>query len=132
MGCKKYTTISIANPSVIDQEKGNVRVLVNPEKAYNYLPRETLENLGLRPVGTMDFRTEDGKVIQRDLGYALIRSECCKKKPDAVVPVVFVDDNEREPTLGATGLEALGLVLTLSNRLKSIVPVVPTITRVWP
>ena len=135
MGCNRHVNIRVANPHAVDQKRVsvNINVLVDPGKVYTALPRKILEELELKPIGKMDFLVQDSGVIQRDVGYALVSYKGCKgcKGSKAVVPVAFIEGEEKEPTLGATGLESLGLTFDATlNHLTNVMPSIPMLTEV--
>jgi predicted aspartyl protease len=89
-----------ASPSRTEE----LELLVDTGASYSWFLRERLEALGIRPTGRMQFRTIDGRVLERDVAPVFERS-------DGHVggdTVVVVESGDAE-VLGAHTLESLGL-----------------------
>jgi predicted aspartyl protease len=89
-----------ASPSRTEE----LELLVDTGASYSWFLRERLEALGIRPTGRMQFRTIDGRVLERDVAPVFVRS-------DGHVggdTVVVVESGDAE-VLGAHTLESLGL-----------------------
>ena len=104
MGLTRLTlTVSnISNPG----RSHEVQFLIDSGAVYSLVPRQTLSELGVLPERVRHFSMVDGTDIQREVGFALFTYEGMS----APAPVIFGEPGD-EPLLGATTLEAMGLVL---------------------
>ncbi len=89
-----------ASPSRVEE----LELLVDTGASYSWFMRERLEALGIRPTGRMQFRTIDGRVLERDVAPVFVRSDG-HIGGDTVVVAEFGDAE----VLGAHTLESLGL-----------------------
>ena len=60
-----------ASPSRIEE----LELLVDTGASYSRFSRQRVEGLGIRPTGRMQFRTIDGRVLERDVAPVFIRSD---------------------------------------------------------
>jgi len=74
--------------------------LVDTGSEYTWVPRRVLEDLGIRAQRTQAFEVADGRRIERDIGYALVRAGGMEA-PDLVV---FAEPGDMT-LLGAHSLE---------------------------
>jgi predicted aspartyl protease len=95
--------------------------LVDTGSEYTWVPRQVLESLGIRTERTLAFIVADGRRLERDVGYALIRA-AGTEAPDLVV---FAEPGDLI-LLGAHSLE--GLNLKVDPLRKQLVPAGPVIT----
>jgi uncharacterized protein (DUF305 family)/predicted aspartyl protease len=95
--------------------------LVDTGSEYTWVPRQVLESLGIRTERTLAFIVADGRRLERDIGYALIRAGG-NEAPDLVV---FAEPGDLI-LLGAHSLE--GLNLKVDPLRKQLVPAGPVIT----
>jgi len=79
-------------------------LLVDTGSIYTWVRREALESVGIKPMARWRFRTIDGRVIERDIGEAVI--ECMEEKATRIV--VFAERSDAE-VLGLDALEGLRL-----------------------
>lgn len=90
-------------------------VMVDTGAEFSSLPRKDLEALGITPTGTERFESADGRVFERDIGFALIGAG------GRVGPTVVMFAEEGDVTLlGAHALEGLRLRVDLAR--KELVP----------
>jgi predicted aspartyl protease len=95
--------LAVCNPASPSRTE-ELELLVDTGASYSWFLRERLEALGIRPTGRMQFRTIDGRVLERDVAPVFVRS-------DGHVggdTVVVVESGDAE-VLGAHTLESLGL-----------------------
>jgi predicted aspartyl protease len=85
--------------------------LVDTGSTYTWIYRERLVRLGIESTGKRRFRTIDGRVVERDVGEAVI--ECLGRRATTVV--VFAERGDRE-VLGLHALEGLGLEVDPVNK----------------
>jgi len=118
------TTIAIAPLASPDRRVELADVLVDTGSEYNWLAATLHDNLGIAPVRVDRFETADGRVLDRDVGFAMIYAGG-RSTPTLVV---FANDSDMV-LLGAIALEGLNLRVDLMRRqLVSAgpVPVAPT------
>ena len=66
------TALSVASLSDAGRRHELAGVMVDTGSEYNWIPRGVLESLGVEPVRVDRFETADGRVLERDVGFALI------------------------------------------------------------
>jgi clan AA aspartic protease len=97
-----------------------VDTLVDTGSEYTWIPRAVLEELGVSPQRRQGFIVADGRRIDRDIGYALVRAGG-SEAPDLVV---FAEAGDMV-LLGAHSLE--GLNVKIDPVKKELVPAGPVI-----
>jgi len=81
-----------------------LELLVDTGSAYTWVKRGRLEELGVKSMAKWKFRTIEGRVIERDIGEAII--ECLGERATRIV--VFAEESDAE-VLGVDTLEGLRL-----------------------
>jgi predicted aspartyl protease len=119
------TTIGVES----HQRRGDVReladTLVDTGSEYSWIPRDVLDDLGIGIERAQRFRTADGRVVHRVLGYAIIHAGGTRTSDE----VVFAEPGDMV-LLGAHTLEGLNLRVDLkSKRLVAAGPVPAAIAR---
>ena len=112
------TTIEVAALGTPEARKRLVDVMVDTGSEYNWIPAEVLADAGVVPVRVDRFQTADGRVLERDIGFALLYA-AGRATPTIVV---FADDGDMV-LLGAHGLEGLNVRIDLMS--KELVPAGP-------
>ncbi len=92
--------------------------MVDTGSEYNWVPRPLLEELGVTLERTDRFETADGRVLEREIGFAYLYAA----GRSTVAVVVFADQSDMV-LLGAHGLEGLNLRVDLGR--KELVPAGP-------
>ena len=115
------TTIEVQNLDMRGSRRALPETLVDTGSEYTWVPRRVLEDLGIRAQRTQAFEVSDGRRIERDIGYALVRAGGMEA-PDLVV---FAEPGDMT-LLGAHSLE--GLNLKIDPVRKELVPAGPVIT----
>ena len=115
------TTIEIQNLDRLGAARSLPDTLVDTGSEYTWIPRDVLEGLGIIVERTQGFVVADGRRIDRDIGYALIRAG----GSEAPELVVFAELGDMS-LLGAHTLE--GLNLKVDPVRKALVPAGPVIT----
>jgi predicted aspartyl protease len=112
------TTIMIEST----EHRGDMRTvenaLVDTGSEYTWVPREVLDDLGIRPEQTQRFIVADGRQLERPLGIAIVHAAGAKA-PDFVV---FAQPGDMI-LLGARSLE--GLNVRVDAQRKQLVPAGP-------
>jgi predicted aspartyl protease len=112
------TTVSVAPLETPERRHELVDVMVDTGSEYNWIPRDVLESLGVRPVRIDRFETADGRVLEREVGFALVYAA----GRSAPTVVVFAGAGDLI-LLGAHGIEGLNLRVDLAR--KELVPAGP-------
>ena len=89
----------------------NVEFLVDSGAVYSLVPGKILDKLKIEPYREMSFSLADGTSIKRKLGDAYFEFE----SNGGAATVIYGEEGDK-PLLGATTLEALGLVLNPFTR----------------
>lgn len=112
------TTVSIAPVSRPSDRRELLNVMVDSGSEYNWIPRPILEELGITAERIDRFETADGRVIEREIGFAMLYAGG-RATPTIVV---FAEPGDLV-LLGALGLEGLNLRVDLVRR--ELVPAGP-------
>lgn len=112
------TTLGIAALAAPERRRELFDVMVDTGSEYNWIPREVLLELGVAPVRIDRFETADGRVLEREVGFALVYAG----GRSAAAAVVFAAETDMV-LLGAHGLEGLNLRVDLGR--KELVPAGP-------
>jgi aspartyl protease family protein len=89
-----------ATPSRVEE----LELLVHTGASYSWFLRQRLETLGIRPTGKMQFRTIDGRILERDVGPVFVRTNGHVGGDT----IVMAESGDAE-ALGAHPWESLGL-----------------------
>lgn len=112
------TDLEIAALNAPDERRPLHDVMVDTGSEYNWVPRDILIDLGVSPVRVDRFETADGRVLEREVGFALLFAA----GRSAAAAVVFAGERDLV-LLGAHGLEGLNLRVDLGR--KELVPAGP-------
>lgn len=112
------TTIAIAPLTRPDDRRELADVMVETGSEYNWIPRPLLSELGVEAQRIDRFETADGRVLEREIGFAMLFAGG-RATPTIVV---FADAGDMV-LLGALGLEGLNLRVDLGR--KELVPAGP-------
>ena len=112
------TSVRVAHVARPDAWRELPDVMVDTGSEYNWLPRAVLTALDIAPERVERFETADGRVLERDIGFALL-SAGGRSTPTIVV---FAGDSDMV-LLGALGLEGMNLRVDLVRR--ALVPAGP-------
>ena len=118
-----HTAVSVEHPG----RRGVLRVLndvlVDTGSELTWLPRGILEELGIARERSYRFRVADGRILERDVGFAIVHVEGIATADD----VVFAEAHDLV-LLGARSLE--GLNLRIDPREKRLVGAGPIVAAV--
>lgn len=112
------TSIEIAALARPERRVAFDDVMVDTGSEYNWAPGDVLDSLGVDRVRRDRFETAAGRVLERDVGFAMIYAG----GRSAPVVVVFGEPGDRT-LLGAIGLDSLNLRVDLGR--KELVPAGP-------
>jgi predicted aspartyl protease len=113
--------IAIEHPAHRGERLGIQDVLVDTGSEFTWIPTPVLEQLGIQRERTQRFILADGRVLERDIGIAIVHAEATLT-PDWVV---FAESGDMT-LLGAHSLE--GLNLRVDPAARRLVPAGPIIT----
>ena len=108
-------TVSLAAISVLEERRDLIDVMVDPSVVYNWIPSALLVEIGVSSVRIDRFETADGRVLEREVGFALLYAA---GRSTATV-VVFAQGGDRV-LVGAIGLE--GMNLQVDHVRRALVP----------
>ena len=97
--------VTISNPAARERS-ATAKLLVDTGVTLPWIPRSTLEFIGIAPLGRRGFLLADGRRVERETGNVILTL-------DGVTigtTVVFAEAGEGS-VLGATALEALGVAV---------------------
>ena len=89
-----------ASPARVEE----LELLVDTGASYSWFSRQRVEALGIRPTGRMQFRTIDGRMLDREVAPVFIRSD-----GHVGGDTIVVAESGDAEVLGAHALESLGL-----------------------
>jgi predicted aspartyl protease len=112
------TTIEVSSLTNPDRRIVIADVMVDTGSEYNWISEELLAELGVAPVRVDRFKTADGRILERPVGFAFIFAG----SRSAPTIVVFAAPGEMT-LLGAIGLEGMNLRIDLARR--ELVPAGP-------
>ena len=98
------TSITITGLSQAGRKRALDDVMVDTGSEYSWIPRDILEELQVAPLRIDAFQTADGRVVRREVGFALISAG----GRIAASAVVFAEPGDMA-LLGAHTLEGLNL-----------------------
>jgi clan AA aspartic protease len=112
-----YLMIKVINPT---NGRGKIqrRFLVDSGAVYSVLPEKELRRIGVKPDTKQKFVLANGREIEKQVGEARF----IWKDRQRTAPVVFGDEGVY--LLGATTLEAMGMVLDPINRRLEKLPMI--------
>ena len=96
--------VAASAPSTPDRETPPVEALVDAGSELTWLPTDVLRQVGIAPVRKRTFRTATNQIIQRDVGYAIVRAEGY----ETIDEVVLAEDGDMS-LLGVRTLEGFGV-----------------------
>jgi len=112
------TTIGVESHT----RRGEIReipdTMVDTGSEYTWIPRAVVESLGIEPERIEQFVTADGRVIAREIGFAIVHAGGARTSDD----VVFAEAGDMT-LLGAHSLEGMNLRVDLKQ--KRLVPAGP-------
>jgi predicted aspartyl protease len=98
-------------------------VIVDTGSEYTWIPRALLEQLGVTAARGERFKTADGRVLEREIGFAMVFAG------GRAAPTIVVFAEEGDMTLlGAIALEGLNLRIDIVS--KELVPAGPVLVAI--
>jgi predicted aspartyl protease len=105
------TTLGVSALATPDHRRELTDVMVDTGSEYNWIPSEVLIELGVAPVRVDRFETADGRILEREVGFALLYAG----GRTTAAAVVFAREGDTV-LLGAHGLEGLNLRVDLARQ----------------
>jgi len=112
-----FLKIKVINPERPQKGK-EFEFLVDSGALYSVIPHKILKALGIKPTSTQEFILANGEMIKKPIGNAYFQY----RKMIRAAPVVF--GVEGIYLLGATTIEAFGMILDPINRELKPLPMV--------
>jgi predicted aspartyl protease len=117
------TSLAVENPARRGELRTLVEVLVDTGSELTWIPRQILEELGIAAERRYKFVLADGRMLERDVGYAIVHVEKSATADD----VVFGEPDDLA-LVGARTLE--GLNLRIDPRTRRLVGAGPIVAAV--
>jgi predicted aspartyl protease len=103
----KFTVnMTAINPKEEHRTTPPVEVLVDTGSELSWLPKKTLLDAGITPREKKCFSTATNEIIERDIGYAILKAEGYS----TIDSVVFAEDSDMS-LLGVRTLEGFGVMV---------------------
>jgi clan AA aspartic protease len=93
-----------------------IEALVDTDATYTVVPRDVLERLGITPQFRRRFRLADGRVVELDMAWAVVKVE-----GQMTYTICVFGEPQTDVLLGRMTLQSLGLEVDLANQ--RLVPV---------
>ena len=104
--------VTALNPADPKKSTPTVEVLVDTGSELTWLPSDLLRQAGIEPVRKKSFQTATRQMIQREVGYAILRSEGL----ETIDEVVFAETADMH-LLGVRTIEGFGVTMdSVSHR----------------
>jgi len=105
MSAFKVNVIAV-NPKSTDKTTAPIEVLVDTGAELTWLPRDVLSQIGVEPVRKRTLVTATQQIVQREVGYAILRSEGY----ETIDEVVFAESGDMN-LLGVRTIEGFGVMI---------------------
>jgi predicted aspartyl protease len=105
MSVFKVNVIAV-HPSEPDKHTPPMEVLVDTGSELTWLPADALLEIGITPLRKRSFQTATKQMVQRDVGYAILRAEGF----ETIDEVVFAGPGDMT-LLGVRTLEGFGVIV---------------------
>jgi predicted aspartyl protease len=112
------TTVLIENPARRGYTLEVPGTLVDTGSEHTWIPRVILESLAIRVERRLRFRLADGRIVEREVGFAIVHAAGTATADD----IVFAEEGDMI-LIGARSLE--GLNLRVDPAAKVLVPAGP-------
>jgi len=113
-----FLKIKVINPEHPKRAK-ECEFLVDSGAVYSVVPQNVLKSLGIKPTSSQEFILANGEIFKRPIGNAYFEYQGKIR----AAPVVF-GDNKGVFLLGATTIEAFGMILDPIRRELKPLPMV--------
>ena len=103
---KFMVNLTAVNPSERQRRTSPVEVMVDTGSEVSWLPKKELLDIGISPEAKKQFMTADKRIIERDVGYAILSAEGYS----TIDEVVFAEDSDLS-LLGVRTLEGFSVMV---------------------
>lgn len=104
--------VSAVNPEAPDKSTLPLEVLVDTGSELTWLPKDILDEIGILPRRKRNFQTATKQMVQRNVGYAILKSEGF----ETIDEVVFAEPGDMN-LLGVRTIEGFGVMVdNISHR----------------
>lgn len=108
--------MTYAKVKIRAKSSADVELLVDTGSTFTWIPSETLQRIGVKPMWKRRFRTIEGREIERNVGEAIL--ELLGERVTSIV--VFAEKGDAS-VLGTYSLEGLGFeVDPITKQLKKV------------
>ena len=105
MSLFKINAVAV-NPREPERQTAPIEALVDTGSELSWLPRDVLQAAGITPMRRRSFRTATNTVIERDVGYAIVRAE----GHETIDEVVLAEASDMH-LLGVRTIEGFGVAV---------------------
>lgn len=112
-----FVEVRVTNPAK-PKKSASHEFLVDSGAIFSVMPAKALKALGIKPTSSEEFMLANGEKIKKQVGNALFEFQGKVR----AAPIIFGDEGVY--LLGATTLEALGMILDPINRQLKPLPMV--------
>ena len=100
--------VNVVAVNIADQQRTTppISALVDSGSELTWLPSDVLHAIGVSPVRSRTFKTATGQMVQRPIGYAILRAEGY----ETIDEVVFAEPGDTT-LLGVRALEGFGVMV---------------------
>ena len=105
------TTLGVAAIADPTYRREITNVLVDSESEYSWIPDSVLTEIGIQPVRQDQFESADGRVFERQVGFAILDVD----RNSSPTIVVFARESDTV-ILGSHGLEGMNLRIDLVKK----------------
>ncbi len=98
--------VTAVNPKNTDKVAPPIEVLVDTGAELTWLPKDVLTQVGIEPVRKRTFMTATKQIVQREVGYAILRSEGY----ETIDEVVLAEPGDMN-LLGVRTIEGFGVMI---------------------
>jgi predicted aspartyl protease len=103
---KFMVNLTAVNPIDRQRRTPPVEVMVDTGAEVSWLPKQLLLDAGITPRGKKRFVTADNRIIERDIGYAILTAEGYTTNDE----IVFAEDSDMS-LLGVRTLEGFSVMV---------------------
>jgi len=103
---KYMVNMSAINPKEEHRNTPAVEVMVDTGSELSWLPRKLLLDAGITPRGIKRFSTVNNEILEREYGYAILKSEGFSTNDE----IVFAEEGDMS-LLGVRTIEGFGVMV---------------------
>jgi predicted aspartyl protease len=103
---KFMVNMTAVNPSERQRRTPPIEVMVDTGSEVSWLPKKELLDIGITPEGKKRFAKADKRIIERDIGYAILTAEGYS----TIDEIVFAEDSDMS-LLGVRTIEGFSVMV---------------------